>query len=221
MPSDTLNHLLNAGTAVISDVFDSFGEVPLSLDNSLHGVKTPGTKFAGPAYTVTGEAHEWKGGGDRMKLAAIDAMPKGVVALWASNDARGVCCFGDLLATAMEARGCAGVVVDGGVRDMAFLRNCDMPVVARYHTPSQAIGRWRVTASQVLVKVRGALRDWIAVNPGDILVADDDGVIVVPAASVDKFTEKVIEWANTETESREAIRNGMPLLAAIEKYGHL
>jgi 4-hydroxy-4-methyl-2-oxoglutarate aldolase len=219
--TDSLSHLLNAGTAVISDVFDSIGRIPLVLDTNLKPANSPVTRFAGPAYTIEGHAEKWTSGGDRAKLAAIDAMPDGVVALWSSMDARGVCCFGDLLATAMQARGCAGTVVDGGVRDVAFLKSCSMPVVARYLTPAQAIGRWRVTASQLPVQVRGALQDWITVEPGDIVVSDEDGVIIVPAALLTKVINQINEWASVETESRDAIKAGMPLLAALEKYGHL
>jgi len=213
--------LLEAGTAVIADVFDSLGRLPPVLDNSLVPVKEGAAKFIGPAYTVSGESHLWSGGGDRSKLAAIDAMTPGVVPVWAGNDIRGVCCFGDLLGSAMLARGCAGVVVDGGVRDVAFLRTIEMPVMARYKTPAQAIGRWRVTASQLPVQVRGALQDWVSVNPGDIVVADDDGVIVLPADSLDTIVKRVIEWSQSESGARIDIRNGLPLLRALEKYGHL
>jgi 4-hydroxy-4-methyl-2-oxoglutarate aldolase len=217
---NTLNQLLTAGTAVIADVFDSFDLVPPVLDNALRSFHGEGAGFAGPAYTITGQTVTWKGG-DRAKLEAIDAMPANVVALWASMDAKGVCCFGDLLATAMQGRGCVGAIVDGGVRDVGFLRQCAMPVVARYCTPAQGVGRWRVTAAQVPVQVRGALEEWLWVNPGDIVVADGDGVIVVPRSMLDQVTTRVVEWANTETGSREEIKNGLPLLKALEKYGHL
>lgn len=217
---DTLfGPLKAAGTAVIADVFDSMKIVPPVLDNALRPVGADST-FAGAAYTIVGESGEWVGG-DRAKLAAIDAMPAGVVALWASMDAKGVCCFGDLLASAMKARGCTAAVVDGGVRDAQFLRQCGMPVVSRYLTPAQGIGRWRVTAAQTTVKVRGALAEWIEVAPGDILVGDADGVIAVPGSLLESVTERVILWSDSETNAREEIRNGLPLLAALEKYGHL
>lgn len=215
-----LEALLKAGTAVISDVFDAVGEVPPVLDNALFPLAGPGVSFIGPAYTVTGESVRWSGG-DRAKLAAIDAMLPGVVAVWAGTNIRGVCCFGDLLGTAMQARGCAGIVVDGGVRDSNFLRSIKLPIMARYLTPAQAIGRWRVTASQVPIRVRGALEDWVTVFPGDIVVADGDGVIVIPANMLGTITTQVIEWSKTESQAREDIRNGLPLLAALDKYGHL
>ena len=211
--------LTTAGTAVIADVFDSMKLLPPVLDNALKAVGTD-VAFAGPAYTVSGESVEFTGG-DRAKLAAIDAMPKGVVALWTSQDAKGVCCFGDLLASAMKARGCIGAVVDGGVRDTAFLRQCGMPVISRYVTPAQGIGRWRVTASQTAINVRGALREWIEIWPGDIVVGDADGVIVIPQDLLSVVIEKVIAWSTSETSARDEIQNGLPLLDALAKYGHL
>lgn len=219
MPSD-FDTLLEAGTAVIADVFDSFGRVPPVLDTSLFHLGRDFKGFAGPAYTVSGESVRWSGG-DRTKLAAIDAMQPGVVAVWAGNDVKGVCCFGDLLGTAMQARGCTGIVVDGGIRDSAFLETLKVPIVARYRTPAQAIGRWRVSAAQVTVRLRGALEDWVTISPGDIVVADNDGVIVIPIGMLSNISLRVAEWSATESQSRGDIQNGMPLLTAIEKYGHL
>lgn len=219
--TSAFDHLLAAGTAVVSDIFDTMGITPPVLDTNLKKVNYPVAHFAGPAYTIDGHAERWTRGGDRAKLAAIDAMPSGVVALWSSNDAQGVCCFGDLLATAMQARGCTGIVVDGGVRDVAFLRQCSMPVVARYWTPAQGIGRWRVTASQAPISVRGALEPWITVEPGDIVVSDVDGVIIIPASLSAKVIDVATQWASAETTAREEIRQGLPLLTALEKYGHL
>jgi regulator of RNase E activity RraA len=211
--------LKSAGTAVISDVFDSMQLVPPVLDNRLRPLGTFAT-FAGPAYTITGKSEVYKGG-DRAKLQAIDNMSPGIVALWSSMDAQGVCCFGDLLASAMLARGCVSAVVDGGVRDVAFLEGCGMPVLSRYQTPAQGIGRWRVTGYQIPVQVRGALEEWLTVSPGDILVGDADGVIAIPQRLLEEVTTKVITWSQSESKARTEIINGLPLLAALEKYGHL
>jgi 4-hydroxy-4-methyl-2-oxoglutarate aldolase len=215
-----LEILLNAGTAVVSDVCDKIGFAPLVLDPMLFPIKGAGHGFAGPAYTILGESRRWQGG-DREKLGAIDAMPPAVVGLWAGTDIQGVCCFGDLLGSAMQSRGCAGIVVDGGVRDIAYLRTLNMPVVARYRTPAQGIGRWKVVDRQVPVRVKGALQEWVTVSPGDNIVADDDGVIVVPQEMLNQVSTRVAEWSSAESEAREDVLRGMPLLAALEKYGHL
>ena len=120
----SLDTLLQAGTAVISDVFDAMDILPPILDNSLFPIPGPGARFIGPAYTITGESHRWSGGGDRAKLAAIDAMEPGVVPVWAGNNIQGVCCLGDLLSEAMKARaltpsGIFGTGASGGKSIMA------------------------------------------------------------------------------------------------------
>jgi regulator of RNase E activity RraA len=121
----------------------------------------------------------------------------------------------------MQARGCAGVVVDGGVRDTAYLRTLDMPVMTRFRTPAQGIHRWKVTAAQVPIQVRGAIDDWVTVTPGDTIVADEDGVIAVPQAIVEDVTRRVADWSSTESVARQEILRGMRLLEALEKFGHL
>lgn len=219
-PTDVVR-LLKAGTSVISDIFDNLGRMPQSLDPNLFPVPEPMPPFAGPAYTITGAPYRWSEGGDRAKLAAIDRMTEGVVPVWAGQDIQGVCCFGDLLAEAMKARGCSGVVVDGGVRDMAYLRQMGLPMMVRYRTPSQAIGRWRVTEVQETVRVRGAVVEWVSVRPGDLVVADDDGVIVVPMEMVQEFAERAESWADQDSQARVDIRAGALLIDTLDKYGHL
>jgi len=220
-PDATVETLRKAGTAVIADVFDNVGLAPLALATELWPTRGPGVSFAGPAYTVAGESRLGANRGDREKLQAIDDMVPGAVALWAGGDIRGVCCFGDLLASAMKCRGLAGVVVDGGVRDLAFLRGLDLPMMVRYRTPTQAIGRWKVTQVQQPVRVRGAVEEWVVVRPGDVLVADDDGVIAVPQALAETFAEKASAWESKDRSAREDILGGMKLLEAVAKHGSL
>ena len=219
---DTIAVLREAGTAVISDVFDNLGMEPMALANDLW--PTTGERqraFAGPAYTVNGV---WKQGalkGDRDKLQAIDEMPEGSVAVWAANGAQGVCCFGDLLATAMKHRSVAGVVVDGGVRDLGFLRGLDLPMMIAYRTPVQALGRWKVTGCQGPVNVRGAIAESVTILPGDIIVADDDGVIAVPSVRAREVADLAASWESKDRAARDDIANGMKLLDAVDKHGSL
>ncbi|MBO0850428.1 MAG: RraA family protein, partial [Pseudonocardia sp.] len=71
-------------------------------------------------------------------------------------------------------RGAVGALVDGGVRDLKWLRRHGFPVFGRYRTPVQSIGRWRVTGAQEPVYLRGATSRWVTVHPGDFVLADED-----------------------------------------------
>jgi 4-hydroxy-4-methyl-2-oxoglutarate aldolase len=217
----TVAILQQAGAAVIADCFDAIHELPPVLANDLWPTKGYGFPFAGPAYTIDGVTRQGPRQGDTDKLRAIDDMPAGTVALFAGNGMRGVCCFGDLLASAMRCRGVAGVVVDGGVRDFAFLRELDLPMLVRYRTPAQAIGRWKVTACQQPVRVRGALVDWLTVAPGDIVVSDDDGAIAVPAGLAGEIAARAAAWEAKDQSARADIIGGMKLLDAVRKHGAL
>lgn len=216
---DIATTLLDAGTAVVSDVFDILGHRPPVLHEDLVPLAA-GARFAGPAYTIAGRTQKFEGG-DPEKLGAIDAMPPGCVAIWAGQDIRGVCCFGDLLATSMQARGIAGVVVDGGVRDSAFLATLELPILARFRTPAQAIGRWKVTAVEEAIEMPGAIDDVVTVRPGDLIVVDEDGGVVVPLDLVEQIATRAAAWASGEEAARIDIAAGMPLLEALERHGHL
>ena len=206
-------------TAIVCDVYDDEDREPTALATDLARRSGEGT-FAGWAYPIAGQFAPDEGA-DRRKLQAADAMEPGQVALWSGSDARGICLFGDLIAATMQARGAVGAVVDGGFRDVRQIRATGFPVVARYTSPVQAIGRWRVTRVNEPVTVRGAFGERVTVAPGDMILADDDGVVVVPAHEVTHVLEAAEAILAKEAEQRERGAEGMTALEMLEKYGHV
>jgi regulator of RNase E activity RraA len=122
--------------------------------------------------------------------------------------------FGELSATALGAKGCPGVVLDGGCRDVGFIEGAGFPVFCRYATPQDSVPRWDCEAWGHTVSIGG-----VEVATGDWLVADADGVVVVPAALRDEVLEKARGVAGTEDRVRDAVRRGIPPLDAYDEFG--
>src|SRR5205807_1236817 len=108
-------------------------------------------------------------------LAAIDQGSPDAVYVMSVEDGADIAGMGGLMGTAMAARGYAGAVIDGGVRDVAYLRKIGFPVYATGIVPSTSVHHYRFGGSQIPV-----ICDGVTVNAGDIVTADSDGVVVIP-----------------------------------------
>ncbi|MBB5791922.1 RraA family protein [Jiangella mangrovi] len=205
-------------TSNVADVLDGFGRPDQGLAPSLAAVS--GERVAGWAYTIRGQMRPYSGGGDAAKMEACQGIGPDEVAVWA-GDGHGVCYFGELIALGLRERGCVGALVDGGVRDLRWLRRHDFPVFARYRTPVQSIGRWAVTGWQEPVYLRGATTAWVSVEPGDFVLADEDGAIVVPSSLVSQVLEAAERLTATEVSIRAALQEGLTLVEALARFGHV
>ena len=203
--------------AVLADILDARGFRDQTLPPSIRPLE-PGTRVAGPAYTVKGRptANRDSASYDtaiRKVLAMLGDVPEGCVAVYACDQDVSAH-LGELSVTSLKARGVAGCVLDGGCRDIAFIRNEGFPVFTRYVTPEDSTWRWELEATQVSVTI-GHVR----IEPGDWVVGDDDGVVVVPQALAEDVLAEAEQKAATENEIRAAVRDGMPPLDAYERYG--
>jgi regulator of RNase E activity RraA len=162
----------------------------------------------------------YDGTGDAAKMDACQGVGSDEVCIW-SGDGDGICYFGELIALGMKERGCTGALVDGGVRDVRWLGEHRFPVYARYRTAVQSIGRWRVTGCQERVYLRGATSERVVVRPGDFVLCDEDGGVVIPAEHVEIVLEEAERLTRKEALIREDIAKGMTLSEALARYGHV
>lgn len=211
---------LEVDTSNVADVLDKLGYPDQGLSADFLPHPSTAGRLAGWAYTIRGQMISSTETGDPQKMRACQGISAGEVTVWA-GDGEGICYFGELIATGMKERGCVGALVDGGVRDVRWLGRLGFPVYARYRTPIQSIGRWKVNASQVPVHMRGATTGQVAVSPGDFILADEDGAMVIPAALTGRVLEEAEKLTRTEVAIRAELSAGLTLAEALRKYGHV
>ena len=204
-------------TAALADILDARGHREQTLPHSIRPLEA-GMRLAGPAYTIKGapgaslDADEYDTS-IRAVLAMLGDVPGGHVAVYACDHDVSAH-LGELSVTSLQARGVAGCVLDGGCRDVRFIRDAGFPVFSRFVTPEDSTWRWELEATQVPVRI-GLVR----IEPEDWIVGDEDGVVVVPAAIAEDVLAEAEAKAATESEIRTAVRDGMPPLEAYERYG--
>ena len=176
------------------------------------------TKFAGPAVTVSMKKEEHKEGGAATAgmVDAIDNAPAGSVYVMALEDGLDYGAVGGLMATTMKMRGLAGAVVDGSIRDLPQLQRIQFPIYSRGVTPGTTINHYRCVGVNVPVACAG-----VKVNPGDIIAADEDGVVVVPRDRAEQILKKAQELDFQEHSTYPFIEQFKSLKAAVAKFGRL
>ncbi len=151
-----------------------------------------------------------------LELRAVDSCrPDDVLIAAAAGSMRsGV--WGELLSTAARNSGCVGAIVDGAVRDVAKMRAMHFPVFARGTCVYDSQNRQRVVDLDVAVEIDG-----VAFCPGDLVFADEDGVVVVPQEIEREAVAAAWNKVHAENVTRDAIKAGMKAAAAYDKYGVL
>ncbi len=176
------------------------------------------TKFAGPAVTILLKKEEHKEGGPASQgmLDAIDAAPAGSVYVMVVPEGSDIAGIGGLMATAMKFRGLTGAIIDGAVRDVPQIKRIQFPVFSRGIAPGTSINHYRFAGVNVPVTCAG-----VKVNPNDIIVADEDGVTVVPRAKAAEVLKRAQELDDTEHRMYPFIEKFKSIREAVTKFGRI
>jgi RraA family protein len=167
--TDLLRRLAEFPTAVISDAQRGLGVVRPTIRSMV-----PGAKVVGPAHTVKC----YPGSIITVHKALLEATPGEVLVVDGEGDDRGAL-FGELMTLQAQANGIAGIVIDGPLRDRNAVADSGFPAFATCVTPRVGTNR-RVGETQVPISCGGAV-----VRPGDIVLGDDDGVVIVPVEQLE------------------------------------
>jgi 4-hydroxy-4-methyl-2-oxoglutarate aldolase len=187
-----LSGLCAAGVATVHEAADRTGLMSPSIRPIQDGLR-----IAGPAVTVLCPP------GDNMMIhAAVEVVEAGDVLVVTTMSSSTDGMFGELLATSLAQRECAGLIIDAGVRDVADLREMGFGV---WSAAIHAQGTLKATPGSVnLSVVCGGVR----VDPGDVVVADDDGVVVVPKARANDVQQAATDRIGREQETRRRLEAG-------------
>jgi 4-hydroxy-4-methyl-2-oxoglutarate aldolase len=201
-------------TPVIADVLDKLGHREQSFRPEIRPL-FPGARAAGFARTVRTipatelkPAEPYKG-----EMAAVDALGPGDVMVVSACDWS---FWGELLSTAARYRGCRGVVIDGYTRDSRAIVTMGFPVFCRGIHPADSLGRLDVAEHDVLIHCGCVL-----VRPGDLILADDDGVVAIPQAVAEQALTLAEEKVRGENLVRQALAEGMSVTEAFRRHGIL
>lgn len=198
-------------TTNVSDALDALG-----LKGSTYGIRpmwhTMG-KVLGPAVTLKMTAAGQTKGKYHLGVRAIDAANPGDVIVVDNGGRLDTSCWGGVLATGATLKGISGVVIDGACRDVDDCVEAGFPVYARGSVVATARGRVQEEATNVMIQFGG-----IQVRPGDIIMGDKSGVVVVPAEMMEQVLEKAEVLYQKEEAMVAMIRSGKTMTEMDEAF---
>jgi 4-hydroxy-4-methyl-2-oxoglutarate aldolase len=206
--------LMNCYAAAVHDVLRGMGHGRCVLPPNIKPLD-PTKKLAGEIYTVSGHIDITRDPHDTLVqwTGLLSKAPPGKV-LVCQPHTYDIALMGELSAETLNFRGVRGYVVDGGCRDTDFILELGFPVFCSFTTPKDIVGRWvpdrfgePLTIGEVTIRT------------GDYLLADRDGVVIIPGSIVSEVVSKTEEVLQTENTVRTAILAGMDPQEAYLKFG--
>jgi 4-hydroxy-4-methyl-2-oxoglutarate aldolase len=203
-------------TALVSDVLDARGLRSQTLAAGLAAL-LPGGRLVGRAFPVTAVPVEQLPEQRYVGLLdALDHIGPGEVFVLATGGSDTAAGWGELLSAACVSAQAVGAVVDAPIRDAELIAAMGFPVFGRGTLPSDCHGRLEVTVHGQPVQIGG-----VTIARGDVVVADADGVVVVPAALAEEVLSEAAAKAGREDLFRGAVANGVKPSEAFRQYGVL
>jgi len=203
-------------SAVVCDALDKLGLKHQSPRVAIRPLTTGGVLVGRSKTTLWAEMAHEDARPYELELKAVDTCRADDVLIAAAGGSMRSGLWGELLSTAARRSGCVGAIVDGAVRDVVKMTAMGFAVFARGTSPYDSRDRNRVIDVDVPVEIDG-----VVFSPGDLVIADVDGIVVVPRAVEEEAIAAAWEKVNAENVVRDAISRGMTAGEAFKKYGVL
>jgi 4-hydroxy-4-methyl-2-oxoglutarate aldolase len=208
----TTRRLARLDSSIVSDVLDEFG-VPGQVATAEIRALEPWMRIAGPAFCIQGRAVQAdrprSTPGPRPSYEMFRHMYTGCVAVIDTGGFSTAGPWGENTALSAAVGGCAGVVIDGSTRDGPELTNMAFPTFARFTTSVRVDDRWEHTAFEVPISIPAQVGSTITVTPGDFVLGDADGVVIIPAAMLTDVIEAGEEVIRVENRIRAELVKGV------------
>ena len=201
-------------SGAVYDVLRAMGYPDQTLSKEIRPLDIS-SKLAGPIYTVSGRYDDTLEPHDTLLqwTALLSKAPKGSVVVCQPND-HTLAHMGELSSETMQLRGIRGYLVDGGCRDSDFISKIGFKVFCKYYTPVDVVGRWTAQSFETPIEIDG-----VRIASGDYVMADRDGVLIIPQEIAEEVVLKTEEVLSTENLVRTAILSGTDPQEAYLKYG--
>jgi len=222
-PTSLLVRRLNKhASETISDVLDVMGLPEQVLAAAIRPI-APGLRLAGPAFCVRGQAIDAVHSAVSIQHEVDRQLSPGCVVVMASGGYTGSALIGGNIAASYRRHGCAGLVLDGAVRDPQEVRSF-LPAFATHVTPRRPGGRWNVVAYGGPIAMPGQGNGEVIVHPGDLILGDASGVVVIPGAIAGAVLDAADRLVPLEKKVLADIKRGRDreqALKAHNRYGHI
>ncbi|WP_149239627.1 RraA family protein [Dyadobacter sp. 32] len=202
--------------AVISDVLDQLGYKNQATRITFHAYTGISKLIGRCKTTLWADMYDVDTNPYELELKAVDSCQPGDILIGAAGGSNRSGIWGELLSTAARNSGCEGVIVHGAVRDIDKMKEMGFPVFATSKNPYDSQNRQRVIDLDVTVEIDG-----VKFCPGDIVMADEDGIVVIPREVEEEVIKAALQKVSAENITRDAIKGGMKAMDAYLKFGVL
>lgn len=203
-------------TAVICDTLDELGYRNQAMNEAIRPLQSNGvivgrakTVLAVDVYHVAENPYE-------KEIEAIDSIQEDEMVVVSTNNSTRNGIWGELLSTASKMRGANGAIIDGLIRDTQKITELEFPVYCTGYKPVDSRGRGMVIDYDCIIEAGG-----VTVHPGDMIVGDRDGVVVIPQHLFEETIKIALDKARRENSTRQELLEGKLLKDVYEKYGVL
>lgn len=215
MPTATLaDRLRDCYSGAVYDVLRARGYVQQTLPQYIRPLNLQ-HKLAGPVFTIEGKRDDTLDAHQSLLkwCELLSKAPAHTVLVCQPND-HTLAHMGELSSETLVYKKVLGYIVDGGCRDSAFIDHLGFLVFCKYFTPVDVVARWAATAFGEAIQIGE-----VSIHTGDYVLADRDGLVIIPGAIADEVVQQTEEVLRTENLVRKAILQGVDPVAAYLRYG--